>query len=264
MTATGRGRRLPRHRPRLVASARSTPFEGLLGPMARESTLVAVLGDLDPRSLHLLAGVHPRGTSSTALALLLDTPTWARGPGHRAVAVRARRCTTRRACCARPAGRRWSCAAARAWPRRCRRLLAPHAGALMSAGPAMSAASSGRADDRTLPKPRPAPCRRIGARRRRAAATCGAPCWPCSRARSACSRCAELFTDRGWLIDVWLSMLVVVGPAARAAPHPAGHGRPDLDRRRPARSLADRQLRPRARGARQSCRSPAPGTTSAG
>jgi uncharacterized protein (DUF58 family) len=55
-------------------------FEGLLGPLARESTMVAVLGNLDPRTLRQLAGVHPRGTSSTALALLLDTASWARGP----------------------------------------------------------------------------------------------------------------------------------------------------------------------------------------
>ena len=60
----------------------STTFEGLLGPIARESTLVAILGDLDPRSLRLLAGVHPRGTSSTALALLLDTRHVGRGSGH--------------------------------------------------------------------------------------------------------------------------------------------------------------------------------------
>jgi uncharacterized protein (DUF58 family) len=56
------------------------PLQGLLGPMARESTIIAVLGALDPHSLRLLAAVHPRGTSSTALALLLDTPTWTQGP----------------------------------------------------------------------------------------------------------------------------------------------------------------------------------------
>jgi uncharacterized protein (DUF58 family) len=67
------------------ASSRPTleSFEGLLGPLARESTMVAVLGDLDGRTLRQLAGVHPRGTSSTALALLLDTASWAKGPGGR-------------------------------------------------------------------------------------------------------------------------------------------------------------------------------------
>ncbi|HEY7009641.1 MAG TPA: DUF58 domain-containing protein [Jatrophihabitantaceae bacterium] len=58
-------------------------LDGLLGPLTRESTMIAVLGDLDPRSLRLLAGVHPRGTSSTALALLLDTMSWAKGPNFR-------------------------------------------------------------------------------------------------------------------------------------------------------------------------------------
>ena len=57
------------------------PLDGLLGALARESTIIAVLGTLDPRSLRLLAGVHPRATSGNALALLLDTPTWRRGPG---------------------------------------------------------------------------------------------------------------------------------------------------------------------------------------
>ena len=56
-----------------------TAFDGMLGLISRESTLVAVLGELEPRTLRLLAGVHPRGSSSTALALLLDTTTWAKG-----------------------------------------------------------------------------------------------------------------------------------------------------------------------------------------
>jgi hypothetical protein len=73
----------PSSRPRLDA------YDGVLGPIARESTLVAVLGDLDPRSLHVLAGVHPRGSSSTALALLLDTATWGLGPGAKSAASTA-------------------------------------------------------------------------------------------------------------------------------------------------------------------------------
>jgi uncharacterized protein (DUF58 family) len=61
------------------------PLHGLLGPIARESTLIAVLGDLDPASLRMIAGVHPRGTSSTAYAVLLDTDSWARAVPHRDV-----------------------------------------------------------------------------------------------------------------------------------------------------------------------------------
>jgi uncharacterized protein (DUF58 family) len=56
-------------------------LDGLLAPIARESTVIAILGELDARSLHQLAGVHPRGASTAALALLLDTGTWALGPG---------------------------------------------------------------------------------------------------------------------------------------------------------------------------------------
>lgn len=55
------------------------PVGGLLGALARESTTVAVLGELDPVSLRLLADVHPRGGSGAALALLLDTHTWVGG-----------------------------------------------------------------------------------------------------------------------------------------------------------------------------------------
>jgi uncharacterized protein (DUF58 family) len=58
-------------------------LDGLLAPIARESTLIAILGELDARSLHQLAGVHPRGASTAALALLLDTGTWALGPGSK-------------------------------------------------------------------------------------------------------------------------------------------------------------------------------------
>jgi uncharacterized protein (DUF58 family) len=52
----------------------------LLASIARESTLIAVLGEVDSMSLRQLAGVHPRGTSTSAHALLLDTSTWAFGP----------------------------------------------------------------------------------------------------------------------------------------------------------------------------------------
>jgi uncharacterized protein (DUF58 family) len=68
---------------RTVNRTTLAPLGGLLAASARETTLIAVLGDLDPTSLRLLAGVHPRGASNPALAVLLDTASWARGPGAR-------------------------------------------------------------------------------------------------------------------------------------------------------------------------------------
>jgi uncharacterized protein (DUF58 family) len=56
-----------------------TPFRGVVASLARESTVIAVLGDLDPESLHLLAEIHPRGSATTAMAIVLDTATWAYG-----------------------------------------------------------------------------------------------------------------------------------------------------------------------------------------
>ena len=52
-----------------------------IASLARESTVVAVLGDLDAASLRLLAEIHPRGSATTAIALLLDTASWGFGPG---------------------------------------------------------------------------------------------------------------------------------------------------------------------------------------
>jgi uncharacterized protein (DUF58 family) len=57
-----------------------TPFDGALSGLSRESTVVAVLGEIDKASLGILSKVHPRGTSRSALALILDTATWAEGP----------------------------------------------------------------------------------------------------------------------------------------------------------------------------------------
>jgi uncharacterized protein (DUF58 family) len=57
-----------------------SPFRGVIRSLARESTVVAILGDLDPQSLRLLAEIHPRGSATTALAIVLDTATWAYGP----------------------------------------------------------------------------------------------------------------------------------------------------------------------------------------
>jgi uncharacterized protein (DUF58 family) len=57
-----------------------TPFNTVITSLARESTVIAVLGDLDAASLRLLAEVHPRGSATTAMAIVLDTATWAYGP----------------------------------------------------------------------------------------------------------------------------------------------------------------------------------------
>jgi hypothetical protein len=43
---------------------------------ARDSSLIAVIGRLDPATLRTLADAHPRGRSSPAFALLLDVDTW--------------------------------------------------------------------------------------------------------------------------------------------------------------------------------------------
>jgi uncharacterized protein (DUF58 family) len=49
---------------------------GLVSTLTRETTVVAVLGEVDAHSLRLLAEAHPRGSRSTAFAILLDTRTW--------------------------------------------------------------------------------------------------------------------------------------------------------------------------------------------
>jgi uncharacterized protein (DUF58 family) len=56
-----------------------TPIAGLVRAAARDSALIAVLGRLDPVSLRALADAHPHGSSVPALAILLDTATWASG-----------------------------------------------------------------------------------------------------------------------------------------------------------------------------------------
>jgi uncharacterized protein (DUF58 family) len=71
---------------RTSARATLTMLEDALPVLARESTLLAVLGDLDSHGLRLLAAVHPRGTSTSALALLLDTATWTDAPDNGPVA----------------------------------------------------------------------------------------------------------------------------------------------------------------------------------
>ncbi|MCW2497535.1 DUF58 domain-containing protein [Jatrophihabitans sp.] len=57
-----------------------SPFAGSLRSLSQESTVIAVLGDVDPASLSVLSQVHPRGSSRTAMALLIDSATWHDGP----------------------------------------------------------------------------------------------------------------------------------------------------------------------------------------
>jgi hypothetical protein len=52
-------------------------MSALLGRAARDSTLIAVLGTLDPEAVKILTQARRRGSAAPALALLLDTPTWA-------------------------------------------------------------------------------------------------------------------------------------------------------------------------------------------
>jgi uncharacterized protein (DUF58 family) len=65
-----------------LASAREQSYSDLTALAApirtavRESSLVAVLGRLDPASVRILADAHPRGRSAPAFAVLLDVATW--------------------------------------------------------------------------------------------------------------------------------------------------------------------------------------------
>ncbi|MDT4917128.1 MAG: hypothetical protein QOH89_1828 [Pseudonocardiales bacterium] len=61
---------------RTVNHSDLTVLGGPIRSAVRESSLVAVLGRLDPTSLRVLADAHPRGRSSPAFAILLDVDTW--------------------------------------------------------------------------------------------------------------------------------------------------------------------------------------------
>jgi uncharacterized protein (DUF58 family) len=61
---------------RELAFPNFNPFASAIRTAARDSSLVAVLGRLDPASLRTLADAHPRGRSSPAFAMLLDVDTW--------------------------------------------------------------------------------------------------------------------------------------------------------------------------------------------
>ncbi len=57
-----------------------TPAVEPLRKAGRDATVVAILGRLDPTSLHLLTEVHPRGAGSPAFAILLDPARWTGQP----------------------------------------------------------------------------------------------------------------------------------------------------------------------------------------
>ena len=59
-----------------LAHPNLTSLGGSIRSAVRDSSLVAVLGKLDPKSLRILADAHPRGRSSPAFAILLDVDTW--------------------------------------------------------------------------------------------------------------------------------------------------------------------------------------------
>jgi hypothetical protein len=61
-------------------NASLAPARAVLASTARESALIAVLGDVDPISLQVLTECHPRGAVTPAVALVLDTATWAGEP----------------------------------------------------------------------------------------------------------------------------------------------------------------------------------------
>jgi hypothetical protein len=53
-----------------------TALAGPIRTAVRESSLVAVLGQLDTASIRILADAHPRGRSAPAFAVLLDVASW--------------------------------------------------------------------------------------------------------------------------------------------------------------------------------------------
>lgn len=52
------------------------PMAGPLRTAARDSSMIAILGRLDPTTLRTLADSHPRGRPTPAAALLLDVASW--------------------------------------------------------------------------------------------------------------------------------------------------------------------------------------------
>jgi uncharacterized protein (DUF58 family) len=67
----------------VVTASRATSLitaSAVVTGAARQSAMVAILGEVDADSLRMLVSAHPRGTTAPAVALLLDTATW-RGAG---------------------------------------------------------------------------------------------------------------------------------------------------------------------------------------
>jgi uncharacterized protein (DUF58 family) len=65
---------------RALREASLMPARNLITASSRESALIAVLGEVDPASLRVLADCHARGSAVPAVAFLLDTRTWAGSP----------------------------------------------------------------------------------------------------------------------------------------------------------------------------------------
>lgn len=61
---------------RATRHANLTPARAVIAAASRESALIAVLGEVDPISLRLLADCHPRGSATPAVAVLLDVASW--------------------------------------------------------------------------------------------------------------------------------------------------------------------------------------------
>lgn len=61
---------------RAVRQSSFEPARNLLTASARETALIAILGELDPASLRVLTDCHPRGSAVPAVAFVLDTATW--------------------------------------------------------------------------------------------------------------------------------------------------------------------------------------------
>ena len=63
-----------------LAPSGDSDLASSLGPLqaaARESSIIAVLGELDPESIRILSRLRPRGSQSSAFAVLLDVASWA-------------------------------------------------------------------------------------------------------------------------------------------------------------------------------------------
>jgi uncharacterized protein (DUF58 family) len=61
---------------RAVRHASLEPARNLITSSARENAMIAVLGEIDPDSLRVLADCRPRGSAIPAVAFCLDTATW--------------------------------------------------------------------------------------------------------------------------------------------------------------------------------------------